>query len=81
MMWFYHDGMGLGAGWWMLAGALWTLLFWGIIIWLVVWGIRRLTGDRQETREEDPLEVARLRLARGEITREEYEELVEALRR
>lgn len=80
MMWFYHDGMGIGAGWWMLAGVLWTLFFWGAIIGLVVWGIRRLSERRQEMRE-DPLEVARLRLARGEITREEYEELERLLRR
>jgi len=58
-------------GWWMLVGGLWTLLFWGAIIWVAVWGIRSLVDSRR--REGDPLETAQRRYARGEITREEFE--------
>ncbi len=36
---------------------------------------------RRRAVREDPLEVARMRLARGEITAEEYEELVRRLKR
>ncbi len=79
-MWGFHDGM----GWWMVLGGLWTLAFWALVVWLVVWVVNRLTASRgggQPRREEEtPLEIVRRRLARGEITREEYEELVKALR-
>jgi mono/diheme cytochrome c family protein len=53
------------------------VLFWGTIIWLVVWGIRQFTGDRpgDTGSRETPLEIAQGRLARGEISREEFEEL------
>jgi putative membrane protein len=70
MMWGVYDGM----GWWMLFGGILMLLFWGAIIFLVVWGIRSLTGRGQTPPEvEDPLKIAQLRYARGEITGEQFE--------
>lgn len=62
-------------------------MFGGVIIWvfiigLAVWGFKRFTGARREGRmhlgrmlEEPPIEIARKRLAHGEITHEEFEEL------
>lgn len=78
MMWGSPDGW----GWWMLFGGLWMLLFWGVVIGLIVWGITRLAGGRSERRDADetPLEIARKRLARGEITREQFEELQKVLK-
>lgn len=79
-MWSFHQGM----GWWMVFGGVWTVAFWALVIWLVVWMVSRLTsghGEGQARRDEEtPLEIARKRLARGEISREEYEELVKVLR-
>ncbi len=77
MWWGVHEGM----GWWMLFGGIWILLFWGAIIGLIIWGIRALTG-RPEPRHDldDPLEIARRRYARGEITRAELEEIESTLR-
>lgn len=77
-MWWGYDG---GMGWWMLFGGLWMLLFWGLIIGLVVWGVNRATGNRSDARsmEETPMEIARKRLARGEITTEQFEELRKTL--
>ena len=69
-MWGMHEGM----GWWMLFGGIWMLLFWGAIIWLIVWGVGQLTGGSRRD-EDTPLEIARRRYARGEITREEFEKL------
>jgi len=64
----------------MLFGGMWMLFFWGAIIALVVWGIRVLTGRRGESLEaKDPLEIARRRYARGEITREQLEEMEDTL--
>ncbi len=70
MMWGAHEGM----GWWMLFGGIWMLLFWGAIIWLIVWGIGQVSGGGRR-REDDPLEIARRRYAHGEITHEQFEQL------
>ncbi|MCI0440388.1 MAG: SHOCT domain-containing protein [Chloroflexi bacterium] len=74
-MWGFHDGM----GWWMVFGGIWMLAFWALIIGLVVWGVSRITGGSARTRDDAPLEIAKKRLAGGEISREEYEELKKAL--
>jgi len=65
-----------GAGWWMLFGGLWMLVFWGIIIFLVVWGIRKLSergGSSPGGRSS--LDIAKERYARGEISKEQFEQL------
>ena len=76
MMW----GIYGGEWWWMLFGSIWMIIFWGAIIWLIVWGVRQFTSERREpSSRETPLEIAQKRLARGEITREGFEELKQAL--
>ena len=62
---------GDGMGWWILIGSVWMVLFWVLIIWAVV----KLTtrGDAHET--SSALEIARQRYARGELSREEFEQL------
>ena len=72
-MWYIHDG-GMGWGWGLL-GAVWMLLFWGSIIALVVWGINRLSRAGDSSRSQTPLDIAKNRYARGEISREEFEQL------
>ena len=76
-MWGFHEGM----SWWMMFGMMWMVIFWAIIIGLVIWGIKQFTGDPRENRTsgETPLGIAQRRLARGEITRDEFEELRKAL--
>lgn len=73
MMWDGYQGM----GWWMLFGSVWVTLFWGAIIALVVWGIKSLTtrADSGPTvaARSDPLDIAKERYAKGEITKEEFE--------
>jgi len=81
-MWFMHDGWGWG---WMAFGAAWMVFFWGAIIALVVWAISRLSGDRERTagqslESRSALDIAKERYARGEITREQFEQLREDLR-
>ena len=69
-------GMDIGGSWWMLFGGVGMLLFWGVLIGLVVWGIRAVTDQRDKPLEaEDPLKIAERRFARGEITFEEFEEI------
>ncbi len=56
---------------------MWMLAFWAIIIGLVIWGVKQFTGGRGESRTvgDTPLEIAQKRLARGEITREEIDQI------
>lgn len=77
MMWGYYGG----EWWWMLIGLVSMIVFWGAIIWLIVWGVKQFTGDRQgdSSARETPLEIAQKRLARGDFTAEEFEEIRKAL--
>ena len=67
-MWEMHDGW----GWWMLFGWLWFVLFWGGLVWAVAWAVGHLGTARPEIRGRTPLDIARERLAQGEITEEEF---------
>ena len=49
------------------------VIFWGGVIALVVWGVRQFTRDRERGRS--PLDIARERLASGEITKEEFDRI------
>lgn len=67
-MWGEHEGM----GWWMLFGSVWFVVFWGVIIWIAA----KLFGrDEARSRDESALEIARRRYARGEISREQFEQI------
>lgn len=73
-MWHDADGM----GWWMLWGSVMMILFWGGLVALVVWGIQSL-GRRDGSPGESPLDIAKERLAKGEITSQEFEQIRQAL--
>ncbi len=60
------------SGWWIVMVVM-MVLFWGAMIAVVVWGIRQFTGDQRRGRS--PLDIARERLARGEITKEEFDRM------
>lgn len=71
------NGWGWGMG---LLGGLGMLLFWGLIIGLVIWLIVTLTRLNQGTAQrsaapDTALDILRRRLAAGEITPQEYDEL------
>ena len=63
------------SGWWMLFGGLWMFIFWGGLIALIVWGVIKLSRRNSSTSKSSPLDVAKERYARGEISREEFEQL------
>lgn len=62
-------------GWGMLFGGVWMFLFWGGLIALIVWGITRLTRRDELTTKHAPLEVVKERYARGEINKEQFEQI------
>ncbi len=64
-----------GMGWWMALGGVWMVLLWVGIIALIVWGITRLSRRDDSTQKLDALDIARERYARGEISREEFEQI------
>ena len=71
-----------GAGWtmMMLFGGFMMLLFWGGVIAAVVLAVRAFAGPGGRAGASSPLagrplEILKERYARGEITREQYEEV------
>lgn len=70
-MWFMHDV----GGWWMVFGGIMMFLFWGGLIALIVWGITRLRKRDDSTTKHTPLDIAKRRYARGEINKEEFEQI------
>ena len=75
-MWDMHD---TGAGWWIVM-SLGMIAFWGFVIW-AIW---RTVSDRPREPAapvvpETPVEILDRRLAAGEITVGEYEQIRETL--
>ncbi len=63
------------SGWWMFFGGLWMLIFWGGLIALIIWGITKLSRRNGSTPKSNPLDIAKERYAKGEISREEFDQL------
>lgn len=73
MMGYYGYGM---AGWWWVLNALITIVFWGGLIMLGVWAVRRFVGERPGSVSGEPAEeILKRRLAAGEISPEEFDRL------
>ena len=82
MMWRYgYHGFG-GIG--MILGGLFCLAVLVGVILLIIWAIRRMSGHHNPvnmTHAEGPSakEIAQMRYAKGEITREEYQQILAEL--
>ena len=66
-------------GWWMLGGLL-MFLFWCGIIALIIGGIARLNRRNacmyhHSMERDNSVEIARERYAKGEITKEQFEQI------
>ncbi len=59
----------------MLFGGLFMIVFWGGLIALIVWGVIRLTKRTDSTPTHSPLDIAKERYARGEINKEQFEQI------
>ncbi len=72
----FHDDDDVWNGWWVIMPIM-MVVFWGGVVVLVVWAVRQFTQDRGQNRS--PLDIARERLARGEISKDEFEAIKDDL--
>jgi len=69
-------GMMYGFGW---IGMIFNVaIIIGIVI-LVVWAVKRFTGGSLSSSGQTPREILQARYARGEITREQYQQMLSDL--
>ena len=69
MMWDF------GAGWWWGFGGVFMILFWVGLIVLIVWGVIKLSKGSETSSKQEPPDIAKERDAKGEISREEFEQI------
>ena len=75
MMWYWGSGMG-GLG--MIIGGLFGLAVLVGVIFLVIWAVRKGTGSHgmdSGVPGRTPLDIAKERYAKGEITKEQFEQI------
>jgi len=70
----WNNGYGMGWGAWMVMG-IGAIVFWAVVVWIIrsLLPGRNLRQDAAVT-GPDPLALLKERLARGEVTPEEYEQ-------
>jgi putative membrane protein len=67
---------GAGFGGWGIFGMVLMAAFWIAVITLVVWSIRRLGQQTTVVANTgEPLDIAKQRYAKGEISKQEYEDI------
>ncbi len=75
------------SGWWWMTMAIFMVAFWGVVVWLVVTVLRRVTATGGQpsalaaptSSRPSAMDVLAERLARGEIDPEEYRRRRDAL--
>ncbi|WP_142675568.1 SHOCT domain-containing protein [Rossellomorea aquimaris] len=55
------------------------LIFWGLVIWLIVLAIRKLSSGDKSSQTVNAVEVLRQRYSRGEIDTEDYRQRLHEL--
>lgn len=74
---------GLGMG---IFGLVWMFIFWGGLIALAIWLIRLLFPSTEARRSDDheglpsAQEILKTRYAQGELTAEQYQEMLQTIR-
>ncbi len=72
----FRNGHRFGDGW-RIVGFLMFIIFWAAVIALAAWAFSRIVGTQRA--EKSPLDIARERLARGEISADEFERIKQQL--
>lgn len=71
---------GWGIGFWMGLGWLLMIIFWVLVILGVVYSVKLIAGagaKKEATKDETPLEILKKRYAKGEITKEQFDQMKE----
>ncbi len=68
-MWYWGDGM---MGWGL--GFVIFILFWIAVIWFIVWIVRQ-AKSKGGSGNKSALDIAKERYAKGEITKEQFEQI------
>ncbi|MFS0645621.1 SHOCT domain-containing protein [Siminovitchia sp. 179-K 8D1 HS] len=63
----------------MMGGGIMMLIFWGLVIWLVIYAIRKLSPNEKSNHADSAVDILRQRYAKGEISVEEYRERLKEL--
>ena len=56
-------------------GVLIMIIIWAGLIALIIWIILKLSHSAQSSSSETPLDIAKARYARGEISKKEFEQI------
>lgn len=75
-----YDGYSMMGSYWWIGGII-QLVVWIGIVWLIVWAIKRFTKGVSIRNEDNDLalKIARERFAKGEITKEQFDEIKQGL--
>ena len=74
MMWDF------GIGWWWGFGGIFMVLLWIGLIILIVWGVTKLSKGGGSEIKKDAMDIVRERYAKGEISKEEFEQIKKDLK-
>ena len=74
---FLIGSFGMGGYGMMGFGFIFMLLFWGVIIWLIIYLINTAQSNK---RDEDALTTLKKRYAKGEINKKQFEEMKKELK-
>jgi putative membrane protein len=70
-MWYMHNVN----GWWMAAGWVLMALIWIGIAVLAILAFKWFLRHNEATTKQSPMDIARERYAKGEITKEQFEQI------
>jgi putative membrane protein len=66
--------------WFMGLGILCMVIFWAMVIGLIIWAVRRNDNRHGNSSGDSAMEIARQRYAKGEITKEQFEQMKKDLK-
>jgi putative membrane protein len=66
--------------WFMGLGILCMVIFWAVVIGLIIWAVRRNDNRQSNSSGDSAMDIARQRYAKGEITKEQFEQMKKDLK-
>jgi putative membrane protein len=66
--------------WFMGLGILCMVIFWAVVIGLIIWAVRRSVNRQSNSSGDSAMDIARQRYAKGEITKEQFEQMKKDLK-